>query len=212
MQLRQITIAFVLSVLAHTTVLFYFNVKLPSPYKQPSPIEVVFATPKSSPPKQIINPPKAQRVLAIPSEIKPEIPVQPELPPVEKVSVTAVVPEIPDVPTNLNIPENFPPNNLPPTQKIESISNLTRIPSPLNKIEAAYPASERRAGKQSYVLAEIIINTRGEVQEVNILKSGGSVFDTAVINSLKKTVFTPGYIGEKVVPVRISIPFRFKLN
>jgi TonB family protein len=62
------------------------------------------------------------------------------------------------------------------------------------------------------VLAEIIINTQGIVQDVKILKSGGSAFDTSVINSLKKTVFTPGYIGEKAVPVRISIPFRFNLN
>ena len=52
----------------------------------------------------------------------------------------------------------------------------------------------------------------GKVTEVNILKSGGKAFDSAVIETLKKSEFTPGYIGNNAVPVRISIPFRFNLK
>jgi protein TonB len=211
MQLRQITIAFVLSILMHAVVLFYINVKLPS-YKQPRLIEVIFEPSKASPPKTIINRPKTQSVLAIPSEIKPEMPIQPDVMPTQEVPVIPQVMAIAEAPDNSNSPAVSTQSTLPQPEKIETIANLTRIPSPLRKIEAAYPASERRAGIQSYVLAEIIINTQGIVQDVKILKSGGSAFDTSVINSLKKTVFTPGYIGEKAVPVRISIPFRFNLN
>jgi protein TonB len=198
--------------MVHAIGLFYIIVKLPSPYKQQRPIDVIFETSKSSPPKKSENRPNSQRVLTIPSAIKPELPIQPDLTPTQKVPVNADVPVKSEEPANSNIAVIAPPNTLPPTEKIESISNLTRIPSPLKRIEPSYPLAERRAGIQSYVLAEVIINTQGTVQDVHILKSGGSAFDTTVIDSLKKTVFTPGYIGDKAVPVRISIPFRFNLN
>lgn len=104
------------------------------------------------------------------------------------------------------------PNAAPPQEKIQSLSSLTRVPSPLKKIEASYPASERRAGIQAYVLAEIIIDAQGKIQDVRILTSAGKAFDATVIEALKNSAFTPGYIGDKAVPVRISIPFRFNLK
>jgi TonB family protein len=218
MQLRQTTIAFLLSIIVHAAALLYFTVKLPSAYKQQRPIDVIFETSKSPPPKKSENRPNTRRVLAMPSERKPEIPIQPDLIPTEKVPVIEDLPvnsEVPvktEVPATSNIAVISPKNNFPQTEKIETVSNLTRIPSPLKKIDVTYPASERRAGIQSYVLAEVIINTQGIVQDVHILKSGGSAFDTSVRDTLRKTVFTPGYIGEKAVPVRISIPFRFNLS
>lgn len=100
----------------------------------------------------------------------------------------------------------------PPPEESQPLARLTRLPRFSKKIEAIYPASERRAGIQASVLAEIAIDAQGNIQEVRIVKSAGAAFDAAVIEALKKSLFTPGYIDDKAVPVRFQIPFRFNLN
>jgi TonB family protein len=82
----------------------------------------------------------------------------------------------------------------------------------LRKIEPLYPASERRAGIQASVLAEVTIDMQGHVQDVKIITSAGAAFDAAVIEALRKSSFTPGYISDIAVPVRFQVPFRFNLN
>jgi TonB family protein len=167
---------------------------------QAQTVSVYFAQPAASvQPKTHTT---APRLLTKPAEVNAEKPVQPAI-------------ETPSPPSPSALEESAvvpPQSNLPTPQKIERISSLTRVPGPLKKIEAAYPAAERRAGMQAYVLAEVIIDAHGTVQDVHILKSGGNAFDTAVIEALKKSAFTPGYIGDNAVSVRIAIPFRFNLN
>ena len=100
----------------------------------------------------------------------------------------------------------------PPPVESQPLARLTRLPRFSRKIEAIYPATERRAGIQANVLAEIAIDAQGNIQEVRIVKSAGAAFDAAVIEALKKSQFTPGYIDDTAVPVRFQVPFRFNLN
>lgn len=86
------------------------------------------------------------------------------------------------------------------------------MPSFLRKIEAVYPAPERRAGTQANVLAEVTIDSQGNVLNVRILKSGGAAFDEAVKQALQKSLFNPGMIEGKPVGTRFQVPFRFNLN
>ena len=95
---------------------------------------------------------------------------------------------------------------------IQPISKLTRLPSFLQKIEPVYPRSEQRAGSQAYVLAEVTIDETGMVQNVKIAQSAGATFDNAVIDALKKSIFIPGYMGQKAVAVRVLVPIRFNLR
>lgn len=199
---RQITPAFLLALLLHGVVLMYFYKRTPPLTTEPQQIiDISFDTSESltppSPEKRSLPP----RALPSPSEAPSVNPIQPVL-------------ETPEQ-TKPALTESLAPekqNLSPAPEKIESLSSLTRIPKPLRKIEAAYPATERRAGIQAYVLAEVVIDATGKVQEVHILKSGGPAFDSTVIDALKTNSFSPGYIGDKAVPVRISIPFRFNLN
>lgn len=199
LQQRRIAVAILLSLSLHGVVLAFLKPSPPS-VMQPQTVNVYLD--KSSPSERPQTHTTAPRLLTKPAEVNAEKPVQtvietPSPPSPAAVEESAVVP---------------PQSNLPAPQKIESISSLTRVPGPLKKIEAAYPAAERRAGMQAYVLAEVIIDAHGIVQDVHILKSGGNAFDAAVIEALKKSAFTPGYIGDNAVSVRISIPFRFNLN
>lgn len=86
------------------------------------------------------------------------------------------------------------------------------MPGFQQKVEADYPAQERRAGIQANVLAEVTINAQGNVLNVRIIKSGGAAFDDAVKQALQKSTFTPGMIDNKPVGTRFQVPFRFNLN
>jgi TonB family protein len=92
------------------------------------------------------------------------------------------------------------------------ISQLTRIPTFSRRVEPVYPETERRFGKESYAMAEINLDEKGSITEINIIQSGGKPFDLAVEIALRKSLLTPGYIKDKPVPVRVQIPFIFRLR
>ena len=129
-------------------------------------------------------------------------------------TVIPVAPPVSEAPpqTTSASPVTNTPSSPPPAEEIQPLFRLTRQPKPLGKIEPAYPASERRAGIQASVVAEVTIDSQGNIQNVRILKSAGNAFDAAVMEALKKSTFAPGYIGDKAVPVRFQVPFRFSLN
>lgn len=125
---------------------------------------------------------------------------------------TQAAPQATEVPPPVPATTSPNPASPAPAPEIQPLSRLTRLPGFLRKIEAVYPASERRAGIQANVLAEVTIDVQGRVQDVRIIKSAGSAFDIAVIEALKKSIFTPGYIDDQAVPVHFQVPFRFNLN
>lgn len=98
------------------------------------------------------------------------------------------------------------------TTEVQPLSKLTRPPAFLHKIEPRYPDAEQRAGSQASVLAEITLDASGHLLDIKILKSAGSYFDKAVIEAIKQSTFTPGYIEQQAVAVRVLVPFRFKLK
>lgn len=95
---------------------------------------------------------------------------------------------------------------------VQPLNKLTRPPSFLNKIEPVYPASEQRSGSQAYILAEITLDAEGKLLDIKIVKSAGSYFDNAVIDAIRQSTFTPGYIEKQPVAVKVLVPFRFKLK
>ena len=198
----RVAVAIMLSLVLHGLILFYFHI-MPSNANNlhQRVLDISFEASVSKPLPPPEKHPKPPRIIPQPSII----PLTNTIAPV--IETTTQV-----TPVTLAPPAAAPLSVSPPADKIESISSLTRIPGPLRKIEAAYPASERRAGIQSYVLAEVVIDAQGKVQNVNIIKSGGKAFDTTVIEALNHSAFSPGYIGDKAVSVRVVIPFRFNLN
>jgi len=95
---------------------------------------------------------------------------------------------------------------------IVPLSEVTRFPQFLNRIEPSYPETERSAGREAQVIAEVVIDTRGRIIEVEIIKSAGPEFDRAVLESINKSSFVPGYLEGKPVVVRLQIPFKFRLR
>lgn len=202
---RHIAISVFLALLLHATALlaFYMRPSNTAPATRTT-LDISFEVSQPDSPAQ--------------AEKRPTPPQTPP-PPEESPAVASPVPQVAEAPPQATPtpPQPAPPsvaapNNPPPDEEAQPLFRLTRIPSFKKRLEAAYPASERRAGVQAYVLTEVTIDAQGNVVDVRILTSAGSAFDAAVIDALKKSVFSPGYIGDKAVRVRVQIPYRFSLN
>jgi len=92
------------------------------------------------------------------------------------------------------------------------VTRLTKIPAFIRRTQPAYPETERMTGRESSVTAEVDLDEKGSIMEIRIVKSGGKAFDSAIETALRKSLFAPGYIKTQPVPVRIQIPFVFKLR
>lgn len=202
LSIRQIVAAILLALLLHALVVlvFYWNPS-EAQFAQRQTLEVSLevSAPDNSSKLERRPPPKPQQVpetTPAPQIAQPAPPIA-EAPPQPTTAPTAAVPA---------------QNNTPVAEEIQPLFRLTRMPSFLQKIEAVYPASERRAGIQANVLAEVTINAQGNVLNVRILKSGGATFDDAVKQALQKSTFSPGMIDNKPVGTRFQVPFRFNLN
>jgi protein TonB len=96
---------------------------------------------------------------------------------------------------------------------VVGVAELDRAPQERSTPMPAYPASARRAGIEGYVETKLLLDEKGEVEEVVILKwEGHTAFVEAVRTSLARWRFTPAVKGGR--PVRIWKPYvvRFKLE
>lgn len=144
--------------------------------------------------------------------IKPKLtppPAKPEPAPAETPSPVAENP-VPVTPPGTQTAQAAESTSSAPV--FQPISKLSKPPAFLHKIEPVYPAAEQRSGSQAYVLAEITLDATGKMLNINIIKSAGSYFDNAVIEAIKQSSFTPGYIDKEPVAVKVLLPFRFKLR
>ncbi len=113
------------------------------------------------------------------------------------------------------LPPAPPPKAAPPTKKRPKpvpVYELSKAPSFKKKIEPKYPEEARRAGVEGTVQLEVLIDEKGKVQKIRVLKNPGFGLDRAAIAAASKSRFHPGIVGGKAVPVKIKIPYRFVLD
>ena len=83
-------------------------------------------------------------------------------------------------------------------------------PQIIKKVEPAYPELAKRAGLEGSVIVKMLVDTKGKVAQVVVLKSDAEVFNEPAIQAAKQFVFTPATVKNKPVAVWISYPFRFR--
>lgn len=95
---------------------------------------------------------------------------------------------------------------------------LTRLPSLLNRNEMLknlrrfYPEPERLAGREGEVLLDIHIGADGRVGRVEIIQSAGEAFSRAAERVAKEMRFSPAYVRETPVAVKIRQALYFRLE
>mgnify|MGYP000854604906 FL=1 len=76
-------------------------------------------------------------------------------------------------------------------------------------VEARYPESEERGGRESEVVLTVVVDAEGHVAKSEVFRSGGPAFDEAAQLAIRNWLFTPATRGGKPVPSRIRVPFHF---
>ncbi|MCP4602661.1 MAG: energy transducer TonB [Proteobacteria bacterium] len=106
------------------------------------------------------------------------------------------------------------PKSVKPKRRVAPVPvyKLTKAPSFKKKIEPKYPEEARQAGIEGIVHLEVLIDEQGRVSKIRVLKTLGHGLDRAAISAVSKSVFHPGIVGGKAVPVKIKIPYKFMLD
>ncbi len=125
-----------------------------------------------------------------------------------------------DIPEDLTIEEteidfNEEIEDLPPPPEEEEpivpFYALSDKPEVIKRVPAAYPELAKKAGIEGTVVLKVLVNTKGDVEDVEVLKSH-PLLDESAINAAKQFKFKPGKQRDRFVKVWMSIPFTFKLK
>jgi TonB family protein len=86
---------------------------------------------------------------------------------------------------------------------------LTKPPALTKFVEATYPASALAEGKGARVVLDLVLDDQGQVEEANVLQSGGPAFDEAAITAVYQFVFSPAEIDGTPASVRLQYEYVF---
>jgi len=76
-----------------------------------------------------------------------------------------------------------------------------------------YPQYARKQEIEGTVYVKVLVNENGEIEETEIVKSGGSDdLDEAAIAAIKSVAWKPAYRNAEPIKVWVSIPVRFKIK
>jgi protein TonB len=75
-----------------------------------------------------------------------------------------------------------------------------------------YPFEMRRAGLNGEVVLRFVVDTNGDVRDVEVIRSSQREFESAAQQAVLKWKYKPGRKGGKAVATRMQIPIVFNLN
>ena len=204
---RRLRGAFALAIVFH---LIFFAVKLPeiiaeTPEPEKKKVYVVQQVRfKPPPPKQQqeIPKPKAKKVPIPdptpdePEPIRLEEEIEPDL-------------EMPDSDILFGIPEAPPP--MEPTGPIR-VGGDVKPPAKIVYPSPQYTEIARKARIQGVVIVEAIIDKKGDVTNVKILKGLPMGLDLAAVDAIKRWKFKPATLNGKPVAVIYNLTVNFQLQ
>jgi TonB family C-terminal domain len=116
----------------------------------------------------------------------------------------------------MNIPPGRPGTGNRVTSNIGNIFNLRDLDQhpQIRGVQARpnYPFEMRRAGLNGEVVLRFVVDTNGDVRDVEVIRSSQREFEAAAIQAVLKWKYRPGRKGGKAVATRMQIPIVFNLN
>ena len=97
-----------------------------------------------------------------------------------------------------------------PTTPVRPGGNI-REPKKLVDVAPVYPALARAGNIEGIVILEAVINERGEVERLRVLRSV-PLLDGAALDAVRRWRYTPTLLNGVPVPVLITITVRFTLR
>ncbi len=82
-----------------------------------------------------------------------------------------------------------------------------------NLVAPEYPEEARKAGVEGTARVEVLVGADGAVLGCSLAASSGNSFlDTAAVGAARSSRFVPGTIDGKPASMKVTVPFRFKLD
>lgn len=91
-------------------------------------------------------------------------------------------------------------------------SQVSQRPYFKTLVKPKYPEVARRMGKEGLVVLRVLVDEKGKVKEVKILRSAGFGFDEEAEKAIRQSLFEPAKHKGKPVACYVKIPVRFVLE
>jgi len=169
----------------------------PKPKKKPKPKPKKKSEPKAKPPEPVKKPVLTEKTTPEKTAPIPPPVIPPEIEPEPESVVTAKE-------------TNEPAEDVLPVPA--PIFKLTSMPRIIHQSPLIYPPMMREQGAEAQVTLGILLDLKGKVRKITVIKSGGEAFDNAAIESMRASSFLPGNINGKPVAVLLKKKIRFRLQ
>jgi periplasmic protein TonB len=95
---------------------------------------------------------------------------------------------------------------------IFDIKELDEKPRPTVQAAPQYPLDLRQAGINGEVVVQFIVDSKGNVRNIRIVRSTNTGFNEAVLRAVRNWKFEPGKKNGRKVNTRVQQPIPFKTN
>ncbi|MBN2715866.1 MAG: energy transducer TonB, partial [Deltaproteobacteria bacterium] len=100
-----------------------------------------------------------------------------------------------------------------PATFIPTVSSNFSRPKRLSEVALPYPQELKSKGIEGNVMVLIVIDEKGVVQKVRILKSSGyREFDEAALKAAREEVYSPAVKDGKAVEYNLKYTYRFRMK
>ena len=80
-------------------------------------------------------------------------------------------------------------------------------------IQPGYPEDARKAGVEGSAMVDVLVGADGAVLRCSLATSSGNgSLDAAALGATRSAKFVPGTIDGKPAEMKVTVPFRFKLE
>jgi len=106
------------------------------------------------------------------------------------------------------------PSGDPDPEALDPIIVSSGVVAPVivHRVEPDYPTLAVRMGLQGPVIVRCIIDRRGTVREITVLRSPHEVLSTAAVEAIRQWQFQPGTLSGRPVDVIFNLTVIFDLN
>jgi TonB family protein len=126
-------------------------------------------------------------------------------------NVTDNISKIPEAPLSLN-KDSLLEKETANVSVIETRLGSVGAPSFMHKEIPVYPMPARRMGKEGKVVLKLMIDSRGNLLNIEVIEAAGFGFTEAAVDAIKKSSFTPAKRNGINVAARVLLPIRFRLE
>jgi protein TonB len=87
-----------------------------------------------------------------------------------------------------------------------------QAPVLLRRVDPFYPEAARKARLEGDIVLEAVITSRGEIEEVRVVKSGGFLLDASAKEAVERWSYRPATLNGRAVRVLLTVTIRFRLH